>query len=209
VQQDIVDGTRWLLDHGIGDPERVGMVGASYGGYATLIALSFTPELFKVGTAAVPPGDFGRVVREYSGSAEEFVPGVPIGVSMRDLGVDPHDAGVAERLRAQSPIAHAANMRRALVVFAGGEDDRVPIRGVTHYAALLQSLGKDVSLFVDADSGHGLTDPRTREAWFYLQETILQRVLGGSQPEAPSAALRAHLKRNLRLTGRSLKEPAR
>lgn len=206
VQQDIVEGTRWLLRHGIGDAGRVGMVGASYGGYATLLALSFSPELYKVGTASVPPSDFGRVVREYAGSAEEMVPGVPIAVSMRDLGVDPADAALHERLRAQSPIAHAAAMRRPLLVFAGGEDDRVPIRGVTHYAALLQSLGKDVTLFVDADAGHGLaSDARTREAWFYLQETLLQRVLGGARPEPPGATLRAHLKRNLRLTGRSMK----
>ena len=170
VQRDIVEGTRWLLAGGIGDAGRVGMVGASYGGYATLLALSFTPELFKVGTAAVPPADFGRVIREYSGSAEEMVPGVPIAVSMRDLGVDPADARLHERLRTQSPITWAASMRRPLLIFAGGEDDRVPIRGIIHYAALLHSLRKDVSLFVDADAGHGLADPRTREAWFYLQK---------------------------------------
>jgi dipeptidyl aminopeptidase/acylaminoacyl peptidase len=91
-------------------------------------------------------------------------------------------------------------------MLAGGEDDRVPIRGVTDYAARLQLLGRDVSLFVDADAGHNLVDPRTREAYIYLEQEMLHRYLGGAAPEAASAELRAHIKRNLRLRGPSLEK---
>ena len=55
VQRDIVEGTRHLLALGIGDPDRVGLMGASFGGYSTLLGLTFQPELFKVGIAVVPP----------------------------------------------------------------------------------------------------------------------------------------------------------
>jgi dipeptidyl aminopeptidase/acylaminoacyl peptidase len=205
VQRDIVEGTRWLLANGIGDADRVGITGASYGGYATLLGLSFQPELFKVGVASVPPSDFAFVIREYIGSGKELSPGIPMAATMRHLGVDPADRAKMARLHAGSPVANVARMRRPLLLLAGGEDDRVPIRGVTDYAARLKLLGRDVSLFVDADAGHNIVDARTREAYVYLEETLLHRYLGGAAPQPPSAELRAHLKRNLRLVGASLK----
>jgi len=208
VQRDIVEGTRWLLANGIGDPRRVGITGASYGGYATLLGLSFQPELFKVGVASVPPSDFAFVIREYIGSGKELSPGIPMADTMRQLGVDPADRAKMARLHAGSPVANVARMRRPLLLLAGGEDDRVPIRGVTDYAARLQLLGRDVSLFVDADAGHNLVDPRTREAYIFLEESLLHRYLGGAAPEPADAQLRAHLKRNLRLVGPSLQSLA-
>ena len=57
-----------MLAAGIGDPRRVGIVGASFGGYSTLLGLSYQPELFRVGIASVPPSDFGFVMREYLGA---------------------------------------------------------------------------------------------------------------------------------------------
>jgi dienelactone hydrolase len=206
VQRDIVEGTRWLLANGIGDPERVGITGASYGGYATLLGLSFQPDLFKVGVASVPPSDFAFVIREYLGSGKELSPGIAMAATFRHLGVDPADRAKMERLHTGSPVANVSRMQRPLLMLAGGEDDRVPIRGVTDYAARLQLLGRDVSLFVDADAGHNLVDPRTREAYIYLEQEMLHRYLGGAAPEAASAELRAHIKRNLRLRGPSLEK---
>jgi dipeptidyl aminopeptidase/acylaminoacyl peptidase len=205
VQRDIVEGTRWLLANGIGDRTRVGIIGASFGGYSTLLGVSYQPELFRVGVASVPPSDFGFVMREYVGANLPMQPGIPIKASMRALGTDPDDKALQARLSAGSPQAAAARMSRPLLLLAGGEDDRVPIRGVTHYAATLKQLGKDVSLLVDAGAGHGIADPRTREAYFYLEELLLHRVLGGPAPAPPSKTLAAHLERTLRLRGPSLK----
>jgi len=205
VQRDIVEGVRYLLANGIGDAQRVGIMGASFGGYSTLLGVTFQPELFKVGIAAVPPADFGWVLREYVGTGDELVPGVPMAVSMRHLSLDPADGALAKHLTDQSPIAHAGKLRRPLLMLAGGEDERVPIRGVTHYAAKLKSLGKDVSLFVDAEAGHGVEDTRTREAYYYLMERLLHRHLGGAAPQPPDRELRTHLRRNLRIAGRDLK----
>lgn len=204
VQQDIVEGVRYLLAQGIGDAQRVGITGASFGGYSTLLGVTFQPELFKVGVAAVPPADFGWTLREYLGASQEMVPGIPMAISMRHLSLDPADKAVAKRLTDQSPIANAGKLQRPLLMLAGGEDERVPIRGVTHYAAKLKSLGKDVSLFVDAEAGHSPDDTRTREAYYYLMELLMHLHLGGVAPESPDAELRAHLKRNLRLVGRDL-----
>ncbi len=204
VQQDIVDGVRYLLAQGIGDAQRVGIIGASFGGYSTLLGVTFQPELFKVGIAAVPTADFGWTLREYLGAGQQMVPGVPMATSMRHLSLDPADKALARRLTAQSPIANASKLGRPLLMLAGGEDERVPIRGVIQYAAKLKSLGKDVSLFVDAEAGHSVEDTRTREAYYYLMERLLHRHLGGPAPQPPDKELRAHLRRNLRLVGKDL-----
>jgi dienelactone hydrolase len=204
VQRDIVEGTRWLLAQGIGDPERVGIAGASFGGYSTLLGLSFQPGLFKVGVASVPPSDFAFVIGEYIGSGTQLTPGIPMAATMRHLGVDPADRALMARLHAGSPVANVARMRRPLLLLAGGEDDRVPIRGVTDYAARLHGLGRDVSLLVDAGAGHNIADPRTREAYLYLEEVLLHRHLGGAAPEPPGVALREHLRRTLRMASPDL-----
>ena len=201
VQQDIVDGVRWLLANGIGDGDRVGIAGASFGGYSALQGVTWQPELFKVAVAGVPPTEFGRVLREYIGAGQQMLPGIPMATTLRQLSLDPADTALAARLAEQSPVAGAATLQRPVLLLAGGTDERVPIRGVTHYAALLTLHGKDVTLFVDTGAGHVIADDRSREAYYFLMETLLHRHLGGDAPEPASAVLREHLREHLRLPG--------
>lgn len=205
VQRDIVEGVRHLLAQGIGDGDRVGILGASFGGYSALQGVTFQPELFKVGIAAVPPADFGWVLRWYARGRDQMTRGVPMAATMRMLSLDPADPRVMERLRVQSPIANAASLRRPVLLLAGADDERVPIRSVLHYAAQLQSLGKDVTLFVDAEGRHQLVNPVTREAYLYLLEAMLHRHLGGRAPLPPDGNLRESLRGNLRLDSERLR----
>lgn len=205
VQQDIVEGVRYLLAQGMGDPDRVGILGASFGGYSALLGVTFQPELFKVGVAAVPPADFGWVLRWYARGPDQMSRGVPMASTMRLLSLDPADPALATRLRVQSPIANVAALRRPVLLLAGADDERVPIRSVLHYAAELKAQHKQVSLFVDAEGQHQLVNPITREAYLYLVEAMFQRHLGGPAPAPPSRALREALQRNLRLDADQLR----
>ena len=135
-----------------------------------------------------------------------MAPGIRMSTSMRLLDMDPADQAVAARLRAQSPIAHAASLSRPVLLLAGGDDERVPIRSVLHYAAALQSHGTDVTLLVDDDARHSVADPRTKEAYLYLIERMLHRRLGGAAPAAPDAGLRATLARDMRLAGSDFRD---
>lgn len=206
VQRDIVEGVRHVLASGIGDPQRVGIVGASFGGYSALLAVTFQPELFKVGVAFVPPPDFAWTLRWILRNPESLSLGGP--VPMRDwlrlLSLDIDDPARMARLHAQSPLANAARMSRPLLLVAGGEDRRVGIAGVIEYAARLKLAGKDVSLLVDADAGHANREALAREANFHLTEAMLHRHLGGPAPAPPDAQLQAYLDANLRLCGRGL-----
>ena len=202
VQRDIVEGVRYLLAQGIGDPERVGIVGHSFGGYSTLLGLTFQPDLFKVGVAGAPPADLGWSMQWLLESGDQGdLPDRSLRHTLRALSLDSTDPVTYARLHSQSPLINAAKMRRPLLVMAGGADRTVAIREVVHYAATLKALDKPVSLYVEPGGGHSPDAPLPREAYFYLMEAMLHAHLGGAEPEAPGARLRAYLRENLRLAG--------
>ena len=202
VQQDIVEGVRWLLAQGLGDAARVGIVGHSFGGYSTLLGLTFQPDLFKVGVAGSPPADFGRAMRWLLDSGDQgALPDRSLLQTLRALSVDPADPAARARLTSQSPQANAALMRRPLLLIAGGADRSVAIRSVIHYVASLRGLHRPVTLLVEPGGGHSPADPIPREAYLFAMETMLQRHVGGPEPEPPGQRLSAYLRKNLRVAG--------
>ena len=202
VQQDIVEGVRWLLAQGIGDKDRVGIVGHSFGGYSTLLGLTFQPELFKVGVAGSPPADLGWAMRWLLNSGDQGdLPDRSLHTTLRALSLDGTDPAVFARLHTQSPQVNASRMRRPLLIMAGGADHTVAIREVTHYVATLKAQGRPVTLLVEPNGGHSPVNPIPREAYLFAMETMLQRHLGGPQPEPAGQRLRAYLRENLRLAG--------
>jgi dipeptidyl aminopeptidase/acylaminoacyl peptidase len=205
VQQDIVEGVRWLLARGIGDPERVGIVGHSFGGYSALVGLSFQPELFKVGVAGAPPADLAWSMRWLIRFGDQGdLPDRSLQLSLKALSLDPSEPATQARLHTQSPLSNANKMRRPLLVMAGGADRTVAFREVSHYVATLRTLGAPVSLLVEPGGGHSPTDPIPREAYLYAMEAMLHRYLGGAAPEPPGQGLRDYLRRNLRLVDKDV-----
>ena len=202
VQQDIVEGVRWLLAQGIGDAARVGIVGHSFGGYSALLGLTFQPDLFKVGVAGSPPADLGWGMRWLVDAGEQGdLPDRSLKQTLHALSLDATDPGVFARLHAQSPLANASKMRRPLLLMAGGADRTVAIRSVIDYVARLKAQGSPVTLLVEPNGGHSPVEPVPREAYLFAMESMLQRHLGGPQPEPPGPRLRAYLRENLRLAG--------
>jgi len=202
VQQDTVEGVRWLLAQGIGDKDRVGIVGHSFGGYSTLLGLTFQPDLFKVGVAGSPPADLGWAMRWLLASGDQGdLPDRSLKQTLRALSLDGSDPSIYARLHAQSPLVNASRMRRPLLVMAGGADRTVAIRGVTDYVARLQVLERSVSLLVEPNGGHSPVDPIPREAYLFAMETMLQAHLGGPAPEPAGQRLRTYLRQSLRLAG--------
>lgn len=202
VQGDIVEGVRWLLAQGIGDRDRVGIVGHSFGGYSTLLGLTFAPELFKVGVAGAPPTDLGWSMRWLVDAGEQGdLPDRSLRHTLRALALDATDPAVFARLHAQSPLANAAKLQRPLLVMAGGADRTVAIREVTNYVATLKRHGRPVTLLVEPGGGHSPLEPIPREAYLFAMETMLQRHLGGPEPEPAGQRLRAWLRQNLRSAG--------
>jgi len=202
VQQDIDEGVRWLLAQGIGDAQRVGIVGHSFGGYSALAGVTDRPELYKVAVAGSPPADLAWSMRWLLVAGDQGArPDRSLKAQLRLLSFDPDDAATYARLHVQSPLVGAAKLRRPVLLLAGGEDRTVPIREVVNYAAQLRRLRKPVTLYVEPDGGHSPTDPLPREAYVYLMEAMLHAHLGGDAADAPGPRLRDYLQRNLRLAG--------
>jgi dienelactone hydrolase len=191
VQRDVVEGTRYLLAQGIGDPARVGIVGISFGGYSALLGTTFEPDLYKVAIAVSPPVDFGAVTRVGPGRPDPVSDGVALSAKLGFFEL--LKPGAAERLHAQSPAANVARLRRPVVILAGGRDRNVPVESIAAYASALKARPGDVTLLVDAEGGHGLTTPKLQQAFLYVVEHKLHEVLGGPEPAAPGEALAAFL----------------
>lgn len=200
VQQDIDEGVRSLLAQGIGQPDRVAIVGASFGGYAALLGVTFAPELYRTAVAFVPPTDFGWTLQWILRNAESLRLDrlVPMADWLRMLELDVDDATQMARLRAQSPLANVHRLRRPLLIVAGAADERVGIAGVIEYVARARIAGKDVRLLIDHDAGHRQRHDTAREANLYLIESMLHEHLGLPAPAPPDALLARYLQNHLK-----------
>ncbi|THC45765.1 hypothetical protein C2862_04600 [Massilia sp. Mn16-1_5] len=197
VQADIVDGVRWLLAQGVGDPRRLGILGSSFGGYAALLALSHTPKLFQLGIALQPPPDFARSL-QLAATAPVREGEAPFGARLAELGIRLDDAQALQRIAADAPLLHTKAVRKPLLLTAGGSDEKVEIGAVTDYVARLLGRGHPVSLLVAPGEGHGSRNALARRAQLHLILRMLQRHLGGPPIPAPDKELADYLARNLR-----------
>lgn len=179
VQDDIIEGLLFLLDNGIGDRERLAIYGHSFGGFSALTALTFTPELFRVGVAGAPPTDLGATFRRMTetGRFARRNPLAPLAMASR-LG-DLEDTVAMQALYQKSPLAHVGRVQRPLLILAGEQDERVSRDEVVDYALRLDALGKPLSLLMVAEEGHAYKAPAHREAYLYLLEMLMARHLGG------------------------------
>lgn len=200
VQQDIDDGVRALLAAGIGDPQRVALVGASFGGYVALQGVTHSPELYRMAVAFVPPPDFAWTLRWVLRNAESLALEryVPMADWLRMLDLDVADPAQMARLSAQSPLANVAQLRRPVLVVAGGADQRVGIAGVIEYAARARLSGKSLALLIDPNAGHRQRDDTAREAHLFLIEQMLHQHLQLAEPAPADPAVDDYLKRHFR-----------
>lgn len=193
VQQDITDGVQWLLAQRVGAPDKVAIVGGSFGGFAVLSGLAFTPSLYKVGVALVPPADLGATL-QYSMQQPTFVARNPsLGERLKLLAGDFNDPADMQRLYDASPLASLHTITAPVLLVAGADDDRIDVKHVKDYALRLLNQGKALSLLIDEDEGHGLLADEASEAALYLMEEMLALHLGGRKQGLDDPVLRTYL----------------
>lgn len=154
IQDDITDGVQWAIDQGIADPERIGIYGASFGGYATLAGITYTPDLY---AAAV----------DYVGVSNIFtllntIP--PYWETMRDMFYERvgHPEKDKELLTAVSPIFHADKIKTPLFVAQGANDPRVNKAESDQIVEALRARGVDVEYMLKDNEGHGFANEENR-----------------------------------------------
>lgn len=200
VLNDIIDGLDFLLANGVGDRRKQAVSGHSFGGYASLLAISHYPDRFRYAVATAAPVDFNWVMQEIvdnggSGLPPDSPPG-DIYLSHHGLRFD--DQKLREKMRRESPLAMLDKLQTPIYLWAGARDDRVPIKSLNHYAGEAKRLRKSVTLLTDPDAGHSPEKAVNLEALVYLHESSGARHFGGAVT-APSAQLERFLRANLRL----------
>ncbi|HEX5726772.1 MAG TPA: alpha/beta fold hydrolase [Longimicrobiaceae bacterium] len=177
MQHDLSDGVRWLVEQGIADPRRVGIMGGSYGGYATLAGVAFTPELYAAGVSIVGPSNLVTLLQ----SIPPYWAPIKRLFDLRLGSLD--DPADVERMKAQSPLFSATSIRAPLLVIQGANDPRVNKAESDQIVVALRDLGRPVEYVVAPDEGHGFARRENRLAMVAAIEPFLARHLGGRQQE--------------------------
>jgi len=174
MQDDLIDAAEWAVAEGIADPNRIAIMGGSYGGYATLVGMTDTPEYFAAGVDIVGPSHVGTLLATIP---PYWAPMVAMFES-RVAGTDE-----TEFLDQISPLTRADQIRRPLLIGQGANDPRVKLSESDQIVAAMQSQDLPVTYVVFPDEGHGFSKPHNNEAFNAVTEVFLAKHLGGrAQP---------------------------
>jgi dipeptidyl aminopeptidase/acylaminoacyl peptidase len=173
MQHDITDAVKYLVAQGIADPARVGIAGGSYGGYATLAGLAFTPEVYAAGFDIVGPSNIITLLNSIPPYWAPMKKTFAIRVGDKD---DPKEKTMLEK---QSPLFSAKNIKAPLFVVQGANDPRVKKAESDQIVVALRDLGRKVEYMVAPDEGHGYNGAENRLAMFTAMEQFFAKHLQG------------------------------
>ncbi len=171
MQQDVTDGTKWLVEQGIADPDRICIMGGSYGGYATLMGLVTEPDLYACGVDIVGVANLITWLKT--------IP--PYWMPFRDVLAqrvgDPDKD--ADFLKSRSPVFLVDKIKAPLLIGQGANDPRVPRAESIQIRDAMKKSGKKVEYIEYPDEGHGFARPENRLAFFAAAEKFLAEHIGG------------------------------
>ena len=184
MRTDLLDARDWAIAQGYADPARCAIMGGSYGGYAVLTALAFTPDAFCCGVDIVGPSNLATYMQSIPPYWETLR-----ATFARRMGEDP------ELLTAHSPLPRAAAIRAPLLVGQGANDPRVPRHESDQLVAALRGNGIAVRYVVFDDEGHGFMRPANAQRFYAAAEAFLAEHLGGrAEPAHPGEAIEPFLR---------------
>lgn len=170
MQDDVSDGVAWAVGQGIADPARIAIFGASYGGYAALAGLTFTPELYACGIDFVGVSNLLTFMYTMPPYWEH------IRTSLYEMVGNPETE--REMLMAASPFFHADRIRAPLLVAQGARDPRVNQAESDQIVGALRARGIEVEYLLKENEGHGFMNEENRFEFFEAMERFLARHLG-------------------------------
>ena len=175
IQDDIEDATKWAVAQGIADPERIAIVGGSYGGYSALFALGHNPGLYKCGVSIAGVADWMKIYHNLDDPIYKYAR--PYWV--RHIGNPQTDEAF---LRSISPVTFADKITAPLLIIQGTQDYTVPPEQARAMISALEAAGhKPESLFI-SDDGHYMNSARARREGFQAIESFLEAHLGAGVP---------------------------
>lgn len=173
MHDDLIDAVNWAVKQGVTRADQVAIMGGSYGGYATLAGLAFTPTTFACGVDIVGPSNLETLLATippyWEAGRKQF--------ALR-MG-DPATEAGRTILRAASPLYKADQIQRPLLIGQGANDPRVKQAESDQIVQAMQAKKIPVTYVLYPDEGHGFAKPGNRIGFFAVSEAFLGRCLGG------------------------------
>jgi dipeptidyl aminopeptidase/acylaminoacyl peptidase len=171
MHDDLLDAVEWAKNQGVADPKKIAIMGGSYGGYATLVGLTFTPDTFACGVDIVGPSNIVSLLKTIPPYWRPMK--ALFAKRVGDLDKEP------DFLKSRSPLFRVDQIKAPLLIGQGANDPRVKQAESDQIVAALRKAGKPVEYVVYTDEGHGFARPENRLHFYAMAEQFLAKHLGG------------------------------
>jgi dipeptidyl aminopeptidase/acylaminoacyl peptidase len=173
MHDDLLDAVQWAVKEKIADKDKVAIMGGSYGGYATLVGLTMTPDVFACGVDIVGPSNIATLLKTVPAY---WLPAIRM---FKDrVGDHTTDEG-RKFLASRSPLTFVDQIKRPLLIGQGANDPRVKQSESDQIVQAMQSKSIPVTYALYPDEGHGFVRPPNRLSFFAIAEAFLAQHLGG------------------------------
>jgi dipeptidyl aminopeptidase/acylaminoacyl peptidase len=173
MHADLLDAVDWMIKEKIAQPDKIAIYGGSYGGYATLVGLTFTPDRFACGVDIVGPSNLFTLLNSIPPYWKSFFEDM-----VRRIG-DPRTPEGRELLKQRSPLTFADRISRPLLIAQGANDPRVKQAEADQIVDAMKSRHLPVTYVLYPDEGHGFARPQNRISFYAIAEGFLSKCLGG------------------------------
>lgn len=173
MHDDLIDAVDWAIKEGIADPDKIAIFGGSYGGFATLVGVTMTPDKFACGVDIVGPSNLVT-----------FLESVPpywkpvVDMFARRIGEFRTDEG-KKFLMSRSPITYVNNIKKPLLIGQGANDPRVVKAESDQIVEAMKKKNIPVTYVLYPNEGHGFMQPENRMSFFAIADVFLGECLGG------------------------------
>jgi len=173
MHDDLIDASNWAVKQGYADPKKIAIMGGSYGGYATLAGLTFTPDYFACGVDIVGPSNLRTLLNSIPPYWKTFR-----AVFDKRMG-NINDPKEEELIKNASPLFKADQIKKPLLIGQGANDPRVNKAESEQIVDAIQKNKGSVTYVVYSDEGHGFARPENRTDFNARTEVFLSQCLGG------------------------------
>ena len=174
MQDDLEDAVKWAIDNNLADKSKIVIMGGSYGGYATLVGMSMTPDLYAAGIDIVGPSNLETLMNSIPPYWK------PVFAHLKKIiGASPDNEGGKKFLFERSPLNYVKNIKKPLLIVQGAHDPRVKKLESDQIVSAMKKHGIPVVYLLYKDEGHGLARPENRMSFYAHAEVFLANILQG------------------------------
>jgi dipeptidyl aminopeptidase/acylaminoacyl peptidase len=175
MHDDLIDAVNWAVKEGIADAKKIVIMGGSYGGYATLVGLTFTPDVFAAGIDIVGPSNLLTLLKTVPAYWQPILPG------LKKIMGDWETTEGQELLKSCSPLIYAHKIKKPLFIAQGANDPVVNQAESEQIVAALKSKNIPVLYALYENEGHGFARPKNRISFYAMSEYFLAKILHGEK----------------------------